>query len=152
MIALKSFWDLFEKTTPKGFYIVNQRIFVKQKDYIFELPFFYHDYSPHNCSRLSKDHTFKGTFSRHVCIESILISLRCKFRRYLPLDAIIGIFFGLNCNFPLTDVARFFIWQVRGEVPLHFFLLDKNQDWLILDSSIEEFWRDVRQHQIEFHL
>ena len=45
------------------------------------------------------------------------------------LRIIVGFFWGLNCGFPLKDVASYFVWNLRGNKPVAVFKMIKGK-WL----------------------
>ena len=69
----------------------------------------------------SDEHTFKGSRRRHVSVENSIYLLQNVVERigdafplYDYLYAPIVIAFGLNCNFPLKDIAQYVAWHLKG--------------------------------------
>ncbi len=50
-------------------------------------------------------------------------------RIYERLSTILGFFWGLNCGFPLRDVARYTVWSFRGCKPLAEFMR-RGETWM----------------------
>lgn len=66
----------------------------------------------------STAHTFKGSLARHLAAEKLLYEIRdsldvvvdrigCKFPLFRYMDGFLSILFGLNCNFPLKNIALY---------------------------------------------
>jgi len=81
-------------------------------------PGFVHDYV---WDTLLNEHTFKGSRIRHIVFERVIrlfqdiaewIGDASPFYPYI--DALIIIAYGINCNFPLKDVAQYVIWHFKG--------------------------------------
>ncbi len=75
----------------------------------------------------SKQHVFKGSLVRHVAVEKALYfliddfvgrfvkernALETLFKRILETP--LNFAFGLNCNFPLRDIALCTMWELKG--------------------------------------
>jgi len=68
-----------------------------------------------------QEHAYKGSLLRHVTVERVLWKLNwlefdvigeaCPF--FHPLLAFTDILFGLNCNFPLRNIALFAAWTLH---------------------------------------
>lgn len=86
----------------------------------FLYPPFVHDFGEDNDSENPADHVFKGSFVRHRAVEKPLLKIRWLLMSfdavpgYTPADGLLGILLGLNCNFPMRDVALWFVWFLRG--------------------------------------
>lgn len=130
---------LFDKKFKDKFVSVEGRVFARGKDYIFELPRFVHVYSARN-------HFFKGSLSRHLAIESVLLTFRVWIIHCRVVDAFLSLLFGLNCNFPSRDVVEFFIWQLRGFQPLNLLMLFDG-DWKILAVDIARVWTQINEYE-----
>jgi len=65
-------------------------------------------------------HNYKGSLNRHLAIEKTLIRFQ-KIYKFIgdafPIYDLIyspmHLFFGLNCNFPLRDIALYIIWDLK---------------------------------------
>ena len=93
---------------------------------VLQMPDFKHDLGD-NDSLYAEDHVFKGSWRRHRGVEIPLIHLRRLIENAIGdaydnliniLDVPIAIVLGLNCNFPLNDVAQFLIWRQKGCKPI----------------------------------
>lgn len=80
----------------------------------FEIPEFIHEFGD------DTTHTFRGSLRRHLAAEKVLIKLRgwlieCgdALPSYKSLNALLDLFFGLNCNFPLKDIILYMIWTLK---------------------------------------
>jgi hypothetical protein len=80
-----------------------------------------------------KQHSFNGSFVRHVAVEKALYfliddivgrfvkergTLETFFKRILETP--IKLIFGLNCNFPLRDIALCVVWELKGTPNAYF--------------------------------
>lgn len=100
---------------------------IDAKLYVRDEPDFVHDFGHDNCAKTLAHHTFKGRWRRHIAVERVL----CFFRHNVLLewigdafplhelfDALVGMGFGLNCNFPLRHIALYTVWRLRGMKPM----------------------------------
>jgi len=69
----------------------------------------------------SDKHTFRGSKTRHIAFEKAIYLLQDVIERigdafplynYIYVPIIIA--FGLNCNFPIKDVAQYVVWHLKG--------------------------------------
>lgn len=81
------------------------------------------------------NHTYRGSFSRHLAVEKALLSLRKLLEdigdacpAYLSLNTFLGIFFGLNCAFPCRDIALYVVWHLGVYKPF----ISREERWGVL--------------------
>lgn len=80
-------------------------------------PRFEHKYY-YTAPKANSQHSYKGSLIRHITIENWLYRIRsyCIDHDAISLfnwiNKLIDIPFGLNCNFPMGDVVKYFVWRV----------------------------------------
>ena len=89
----------------------------------FFFPDFFHEFRDSNHENPDpSEHTFRGSFVRHRAVEGVLDPVRHIFfvNDRVPFfnifDALLGILYGLNCGFPLRDIGRHLVWDLRGGI------------------------------------
>jgi len=82
-----------------------------------KFPSFVHEYYDIE----EEKHTFNGSIRRHVAVERaisqvsrILNFIGDAFPLYDYLSILPIIALGLNCNFPVKDVALYVVWYLKG--------------------------------------
>ena len=86
---------------------------VKTEVGTFLIPDFVHDFGD------PTPHSYSGSLSRHLAVEKILYQVQCWALQYdaVPcyaiFEAFLSFLFGLNCNFPRKDIARYLVWSLR---------------------------------------
>lgn len=80
-------------------------------------PDFVHEFGNDNESLSPTDHTYRGSFLRHIAFEKPLLKLKHLLDNigdacptYKWLNAFIGIVLGFNCGFPRRDIALYTLW------------------------------------------
>jgi len=106
---------------------------------VLQMPDFIHDFGHYPDSEnpllhegiIYRNHV-PVNFVRHRTVEKMLYKLRswlleldampsCSWPLYTFFHAILTLSFGLNCKFPLKDVALYIFWEVRGCKPVAVF-------------------------------
>lgn len=94
--------------------------------WVFQMPDFIHDFGDsahHLCpTGLNPSHI---RFIFHECLDWCFYRVQRWLRKwvgdnkvYKGLRSILGFYWGVNCGFPLRDVALYSVWDLRGSKPV----------------------------------